>query len=50
MKTFKVRSEYIDKWTSEALDELTVDEEEIRRLSKEWDVPVENLMEQVEEI
>ena len=49
MKHYRVLPEYIDKWTQEALDDLTVDEAEIERLSREWGVSIESLMEQVEE-
>lgn len=49
MKHYRVLPEYIDQWTHEALDELTVDETEIKRLSREWGIPVNDLMKQVEE-
>lgn len=50
MKAYRVKTEYIDRWTPEDVDELIVTEDEIRRLATEWDVAVGDLMEQVEEI
>lgn len=47
---YTVKSEYLDKWTEEAVDELIVDENEIARLALEWDVPINDLMQQVEEV
>lgn len=49
MRKFKVKDEFIDSWTdhSESTEEIIVTDEEIERLSKEWDVPVQKLMNQV---
>lgn len=47
---FSVLPEYIDKWTNEAVDELTVTRKELERLSAEWGISVEELLDQVEEI
>ena len=49
MKQYRVKDEYIDKWIIDA-DSTTVTDAEIRRLSHEWDVPVKELMEQVETV
>ena len=50
MKQYKVKPEYLDRWTNEAIDELIVTDAEIRDLAKGWDVPVEELMKQVEDV
>ena len=50
MKQYTIRPEYADRWTNMIEDERKpVTEDEIRNLAREWDVPVEDLMEQVEE-
>ena len=33
MKTYRVKPEYIDKWTNDDLNELIVDESEVKRLA-----------------
>ena len=43
-----VKKEFIDRWTNEDLDQVIVDDKEISRLSREWDVSIEDLMKQVE--
>ncbi len=48
MKQYRVIDEYVSTWGD--ADEIIVDSNEIERLSREWDVPVEVLLEQVEEI
>lgn len=48
MKRYRVIDEYVSMWGDD--DEIIVDSNEIERLSREWDVPVELLLEQVEEI
>lgn len=54
---YRVKEEYIDNWygaqTLEEIEESQrsgFDMEEIERLAREWDVSLEVLMEQVEEI
>lgn len=51
MKQYKVKSEYLDNWLAhgDSADEVIVSEEEINRLTLEWGMSVEDLMEQVEE-
>lgn len=50
MKTYTIKPEYVDRWTNMIEDEhKPVTEDEIRNLAREWDVPVEDLLEQVEE-
>ena len=48
MKQYRVIDEYVSMWGDD--DEIIVDSKEIERLSREWDVPVELLLEQVEEL
>lgn len=51
MIQYAIKPEFVDRWTDHIEDEYKpVTEEEIRSLSREWNVPVEDLMEQVEEI
>lgn len=51
MKMYRVKEEYFDDWGfGESYSDAPISEEEIERLAKEWDKPVEELMEQVEEI
>lgn len=47
MKQYIVKDEFVEYWGDEA--EIILDMIEIVRLSKEWDVPLEELMAQVEE-
>lgn len=49
MLKYRVRSEYLDGWTSKAVDMLIVDECEIHRRSREWGISVDTLMMEVEE-
>lgn len=50
-ETFTVKPEYIDLWSndSEFAKNPVVTMEEIKRLAREWDKPVETLLEQVEQ-
>ena len=55
MKKYRIKDEYLDAWTGGNIynaDETPeiVDEVEIERLAHEWEVPVETLMEQVDEV
>ena len=47
---YRVKPEFYADWGVYDDDEAIVDMEQIRWLSGEWDAPVEELMEQVEEI
>ena len=46
---YRVKDEFVDSWTSEDVSPLIVTGEEIKRLAREWDVSVEELMDEVEE-
>lgn len=46
MKTYTIKPEFLSAWGNETTEETTVTEREIERLSCEWGIPVEDLMEQ----
>lgn len=47
---YRILPEYHEYWGDNVDDDTIVSMNEIRRLAAEWDVPVEKLMEQVEEV
>ena len=49
-KAYHVRPEYLHLWGSECTEETVIDERELRRLSGEWGISVDELAEQLEEI
>lgn len=54
MKEYKVKPEYQDAWfgglSTDEIGDAIVTKEEIERLAREWDMSVEELMDQVEEV
>ena len=50
MKTYKIKPEFLSAWGSDTTEETIITEAEIVRLSSEWGVSVDDLMEQLEEI
>lgn len=50
MKQYRVKTEKIEEWTNESLDELIVTDAEIADLARGWGKSVEELLEDVEEI
>lgn len=46
MKTYTIKPEFLSAWGSETTENNIVTESEIQRLSNEWGVSVDNLMEQ----
>lgn len=48
MKRYKVKPTYVDLWGNEM--EIFVDEWEIRYFAAEWEIPLECLLAQVEEV
>ena len=46
MKTYTIKPEFLSEWGNETTEETTVTEREIERLSREWGVSVDDLMEQ----
>lgn len=49
-KTYKVKEEYWSKWGAEVNENTIITEDEVNRLSAEWGVSHEDLVEQLEEI
>ena len=47
MKTYTIKPEFLSAWGSETTEDTIVTEAEIQRLSREWGVSVDDLMEQV---
>lgn len=50
MKAYKIKEEYLDRWGEDVTADDIVTQEELERLASEWEIPVEELMEQLEEI
>ena len=50
-KKFRILPEFVDEWTnSDNPEDWVVDLPEIQRLAAEWDLTVEELLDEVEEI
>ena len=49
MRTYKIKEEYIDKWGSDANDETIVTYEQVKRFAHDWEITVDELLEQLEE-
>lgn len=47
---YRIKNEYLDLWTVYDDQGDVVDLEEIKWLAKEWNKPLEQLMDQVEEV
>jgi hypothetical protein len=47
---YRIKEEFLDLWTVYDGQGDIVDLEEIKWLAKEWDKPLEELLEQVEEV
>ena len=50
MKTYKVKEEFWSNWGTEVNENTIITEDEVNRLSAEWGVACEDLVEQLEEI
>ena len=50
VKVYKVKPEYWSAWGENVDENTIVDENEIERLSNDWNVSSDNLMEQLEEV
>lgn len=52
MKTYRIKAEYIDNYSSdpEFCSDPVIDETELLRLAREWGMTAEEILEQVEEI
>lgn len=49
MKQYRIKPEYYDLWGAYEGNDI-VDDGEIERLAHGWEMPIEELMEQVEEL
>ena len=47
---YRIKDEFLDLWTVYDGQSDTVDLEEIKWLAQEWDMPLDQLMDQVEEV
>ena len=50
MKNYRIKEEYLDRWGEDVTEDYIVTQEELERLASEWEIPVEELLEQLEEI
>lgn len=50
MKKYRIIEEYLDNWGEDVTADYVVTREEVERLASEWEVPVDELLEQLEEI
>ena len=47
MKSYTVRPEYLTAWGHETTEDTIITEAELNRLAREWDTPVESLLDQL---
>ena len=50
MKQYRIKPEFWSAWGNEVDENSIVDENEVKRLSYEWGIPVDDLMEQLDEV
>jgi hypothetical protein len=50
MKTYHIKPDFLSEWGEECNEDTVITEDELRRLSEEWGIPVEELLDQLEEI
>ena len=50
MKNYRIKEEFLDRWGEDVTEDYIVTQEELERLASEWEIPVEGLLEQLEEI
>lgn len=50
MKQYRIKAEFWSAWGNEVDENTIVDENEVKRLSCEWGIPVDDLAEQLEEV
>lgn len=50
MKSFCVRSEFLSTWGDEVTPDTVITMREVERLSEEWEIPVEELLDQLYEV
>ena len=49
MKTYTLNTESPEKWGIEAYNGMVIDEDEVKRLAKEWSISIEELLKDLEE-
>lgn len=50
MKKYHIKPDYLSQWGEDTTMETVVTLEEVERLAAEWDMPIEELLAQLEEI
>ena len=50
MKQYTIKAEFLPLWGEDCTEDTIITEEELRRLSQEWEKPVEELLEQLNEV
>ena len=50
MKTYHIKPDYLSQWGEECTEDTVITQDELERLAAEWEKPVGELMEQLEEI
>jgi len=45
--TYKIKPEYLEKWGCETNDDTIITEQELHRLSDDWQIPIDELKEQL---
>ena len=49
MKHYTIKPEFLSSWGEDCTEETVIDTAEVERLSEEWEKPVDELLEQLEE-
>ena len=49
MKTYTLNTESPEKWGIEAYNGMVIDEDEVKRLAKEWSISIEELLKDLDE-
>ena len=50
MKKYHIKPDYLGQWGEDTTTETVVTLDEVERLSAEWEMPIEELLAQLEEI
>jgi hypothetical protein len=50
MKRYTIKPEYLTLWGDDVTEDTVIDAAEVERLAREWEKPVEELLEQLIEI
>jgi len=49
MKRYTIKPEFLNLWGEDVTEETVIDTAEVKRLAQEWEKPVDELLEQLEE-